>query len=127
MIKFAKRVNILGTWYAIKVVPQSGMSSDEHSGEQNSRDKEIRVLDLRTVENYKKATDVDVEESERETLRHEIVHAFFCESGLYWSANVFSDAWCMNEEMVDWFAVQGPKICAAWKAAGCLTGEKNTD
>jgi hypothetical protein len=28
--------------------------------------------------------------------------------------------WAKNEEMVDWFALQGPKIYAAWKEAGAI-------
>jgi hypothetical protein len=52
-------------------------------------------------------------------LRHEIVHAFFFESGLAQSSNKCED-WAMNEEMVDWIARQGLKIYAAWKAAECL-------
>lgn len=39
------------------------------------------------------------------TLRHEIVYAFLHESGL--SSN---SEWAMNEEIVDWIALQLPKI-----------------
>ena len=55
------------------------------------------------------------------TLRHEIVHAFLYESGL--NRNTFSDngkPWAVNEEMVDWFAIQGPKIMELWSSIGCL-------
>ena len=55
------------------------------------------------------------------TLRHETVHAFLYESGL--NRNTFSDAgkpWATNEEMVDWFAIQGPKIMELWSSIGCL-------
>lgn len=52
-------------------------------------------------------------------LRHELVHAFLYESGLSINgADV--DQWPTNEEMVDWMAIQGPKIYAAWQAAKCL-------
>ncbi len=53
------------------------------------------------------------------TLRHEIVHAFLGESGLSANSNE-SDAWARNEEMVDWFALQGPKIYKAWQEAGAV-------
>lgn len=46
-------------------------------------------------------------------LRHEIVHAFLFESGL-WSNSNPVDGWAANEEMVDWIALQGPKIYQAW-------------
>ena len=42
-------------------------------------------------------------------LRHEIIHAFLNESGLSDSSNSV-EAWAKNEEMVDWFAIQSPKI-----------------
>lgn len=58
--------------------------------------------------------------AQKETLRHEIVHAFFNESGLADSSSTVEGAWAKNEEMVDWIALQGPKLCAAWKEAGCL-------
>jgi hypothetical protein len=31
-----------------------------------------------------------------------------------------SDSWATNEEMVDWIAIQGPKIYSAWKDASAL-------
>ena len=56
----------------------------------------------------------------QKVLRHEIVHAFLYESGLHVNANVWHGAWPESEEMVDWFAIQGPKIYAAWQEADCL-------
>lgn len=57
---------------------------------------------------------------EKETLRHEIVHAFFYESGLADSALIVNSPWAKNEEMVNWIAVQGPKIYKAWQDADAL-------
>lgn len=42
-------------------------------------------------------------------IRHEIIHAFLYESGLRENSNM-QVAWSENEEMVDWFAMQSPKI-----------------
>ena len=53
-------------------------------------------------------------------LRHEIVHAFFNESGLMDSSLQYSGGWAKNEEMVDWIASQFNKIMECFKAAGCL-------
>lgn len=39
------------------------------------------------------------------TLRHEIIHAYLNESGLSYNT-VTAEAWAVNEEMVDWFALQ---------------------
>ena len=48
-------------------------------------------------------------------LRHEIVHAFLYESGLD-----VSSEWARNEEIVDWIALQTPKLQKAFEEAGCL-------
>lgn len=55
----------------------------------------------------------------RKVLRHEIVHAFLFESGL-WECSHSVDAWAQDEEMTDWIANQGPKIYKAWQDAGAL-------
>ena len=47
--------------------------------------------------------------------RHELIHAFLFESGL----DVCSK-WAKNEEMVDWIAIQFPKMLKAFKEADCL-------
>lgn len=61
----------------------------------------------------------DMEAYIRKVIRHEIVHAFLFESGLYESSTP-ADAWAKNEEMVDWIARQGQKIYNAWKEGGAL-------
>lgn len=56
----------------------------------------------------------------KQLLRHEITHAFLAESGLDCNSVEIGGAWACNEEMVDWIAIQGPKLYAAWKEAGCI-------
>ena len=51
----------------------------------------------------------DLERYQKEILRHEILHAFLYESGLD-ACSSGTDNWATNEEMVDWFAIQSPKI-----------------
>ena len=51
----------------------------------------------------------------KQVIRHEIIHAFVFESGL----DTCSD-WAKNEEMVDWIAIQFPKLLKAFKEADCL-------
>ena len=55
----------------------------------------------------------------RKVLRHEIIHAFLFEAGLAAETTHYG-AWAANEEVVDWFAFNGPKIYAAWKEADAL-------
>ena len=62
----------------------------------------------------------DLDYHTRKILRHEIIHAFLFESGLSDDAFVPYSSWAKNEEMVDWFAFQGPKIYKAWSDAGAL-------
>ena len=47
------------------------------------------------------------------TLKHELVHAFLFESGLWDNSNPVNN-WADNEEMVDWFAFQSAKIEKAY-------------
>jgi hypothetical protein len=57
--------------------------------------------------------------TEKTSLRHEIIHAFLCESGL-WVNTSSSENWSMNEEMIDWIARQMPKIWKACKEANAI-------
>lgn len=45
----------------------------------------------------------------KKNLRHELYHAFLDESGLGFNS-CKSNKWAVNEEMVDWLAIQFPKI-----------------
>lgn len=49
-------------------------------------------------------------------LRHEIVHAFLHNSGLNDNTSRIQ-AWATNEEMVDWIAIQLPKITKTYEDA----------
>lgn len=51
----------------------------------------------------------DLDKYQKEVLRHEILHAFLYESGLD-ACSGPAENWASNEEMVDWFAIQSPKI-----------------
>ena len=66
------------------------------------------------VEREQNGTLADMETYIRKVIRHEIIHAFLFESGLY-EASCYSDAWAKNEEMVDWFALQSEKIFKTYK------------
>ena len=51
----------------------------------------------------------NLENYQKKVLRHEITHAFLYESGMAHCSGT-TDSWAVNEEMVDWFAIQSPKI-----------------
>lgn len=61
----------------------------------------------------------NLERLQKETLRHEITHAFLYESGVQGCSSP-CDAWATNEEMVDWFAIQAPKIFKVFKEQGLI-------
>ncbi len=62
---------------------------------------------------------VDLEWYRKKILRHEIIHAFLHESGLEENSNS-TDMWARNEEMVDWIAIQFPKILKAYQDVECI-------
>ena len=63
----------------------------------------------------------DMEYYKKKVLRHEITHAFFAESGLMGHANQSEYGGGTNDEqIVDWIAIQGPKLFETWKQEGCL-------
>ena len=60
-----------------------------------------------------------IEIYQKKVLRHEIIHAYLYESGLDINSNkVYS--WAENEEMVDWIAIQSPKIFETYKELDIL-------
>lgn len=101
------KVNVLGTVYRIKYVP----SLDGRGGETDFYTKEIRISEQEDIPaEYK--TD-NLKEMQRHVLRHELIHAFLFESGMDQSSAAH-EAWAVNEEMIDWMAIQMPKIMAAY-------------
>lgn len=115
-------INILGTEYTITVKKydeDETFKRCDASGYCSYTDHEIVLCDMFTYPDWENETDKAQKNQMKTTLRHEIVHAFFGESGLSANSNE-SDAWAQNEEMVDWFALQGPKIWKAWQEADAL-------
>lgn len=100
-----KTADILGTTYKITYKRFSNKDLDGTCS-YSAKTIEIRLDNYYQVENFKAIQD--------RALRHEIIHAFLCESGLSENSNS-CEAWAVNEEMVDWFAIQSPKIFETFK------------
>ncbi len=117
-------VNILGTEYTVEIksyTEDSAFAESRIDGYCDSWLKRIVVCDLTTHPNFENEPKSMCDIAQKETLRHEIVHAFFDESGLGDSAIRYSDrAWSKNEEMVDWWALQGIKVYRAWESVGAV-------
>lgn len=115
-------INILGIDYTIIVKKYKDDPYFEKNNADGYRDgatKEIGICDLHTFPGFENESDAHINAVQKSVLRHEIVHAFLYESGLDANSNA-SEGWASNEEMVDWIAIQGPKIHAAWQEAGAL-------
>lgn len=113
--RFPMAVDILGTEYTVKIVDNFGDEPDDRTAGYTDPDMHlIQLRDLSTMDEWKKETVEKIEARQKEILRHEIVHAYLNESGLKYNSFVFGDEWAHNEEMVDWFAIQGPKILETW-------------
>lgn len=113
------KVNILGTDYEIvsgsrEQYPRLKVAD----GYTDTSIKQIVILDFNTLEKDD-ANIKDFLTLTKKVTRHEIIHAFFYESGLWVNSNDV-EQWAMNEEMIDWLAIQFPKIYKAFKDADCI-------
>lgn len=108
-------VNILGTDYTIQVESVDDNPKLENAiGLCELYSKKIVLSDLAEAEKDVMAVD-DMEEFKKKVLRHEIIHAFFGESGLR-SCSEYAE----DEELVDWIAIQFPKMLKAFNEVGAL-------
>lgn len=118
-----KTINILGTEYRIEV---HKVSEDESLKKHNwagycSGDAHLIVLaDFDDAESFSFVSEQAKDIYAKRTLRHEMIHAFLNESGLMDNALMVNESWAGNEEMVDWIALQLPKISKACEEVGAL-------
>ena len=90
----------------------------EMDGYMDSSTRTIVVDDMHYAEKQP-GTKANMLEYVRQVTRHEIIHAFLFESGLDTSSGK-ADNWAGNEEMVDWFSIQIPKIQRCMQEARVL-------
>lgn len=118
-----KKVNILGNDYLItkNTYEEEPCLKENHwNGYCDMYAKRIVLLDLDKVDAWKNETRKTKDECMNSSLRHEIVHAFLSESGLDTNAGVYDKGWARNEEMVDWIALQFPKMHKVYAELGIL-------
>lgn len=116
-------VNILGTKYTVtkkKYSEDPAFAKSGIDGYCKFQLHQIVHCDMSTYPDWEDESPESIHNTEQQTLRHEIVHAFFHESGLSYNANTVDGSWAVNEEMVDWIALQGPKVYEAWRQADAL-------
>lgn len=103
------KVNILGSEWSVKFGSEEEYPSlAKMDGYADSSIREIVVDDMKASKGQIESK-ADLESYQRQVIRHEIVHAFLFESGLDSNSNN-TESWATDEEMVDWFAIQSPKI-----------------
>lgn len=116
------KIDILGTKYKIRWVDygeDAYMEKMGFCGYCGTERKEIVLIRLETMDEWAEEPKEIIQKNQATTMRHEIIHAFFNESGLR-QCSLTAGKWAMNEEMVDWIAIQFPKLLKAFKEAGCL-------
>jgi hypothetical protein len=110
-----EEINVLGTIYTIEY--KSILKDDklgEMEGYTDLYKKHIVIGNIEEREYFKNEPKEKITKVKNKILRHEIVHAFLYESGLDANSNK-AYSWAENEEMVDWFAIQSPKIMKVFK------------
>ena len=118
MKNVTKKVQILGTNYTIYFeTEEKEPRLVENWGFCDFVAKEIYIRD--DINKETKDSCHKLEKFKSKVIRHEILHAFLYESGL--RENTFkSNAWAENEEMVDWIAIQFPKLVKIYKELDIL-------
>jgi hypothetical protein len=95
------KVNVLGTEYEISINGNDAHFKHGIDGYCDETTKKI-VIDEMIPDEMSKG---DLKDFQNKVIRHELIHAFLFESGL-----AECSEWATNEEMIDFFAKQFPKI-----------------
>lgn len=110
-----KTVNVLGTNYTIRFVPEEELEELGADGATDYSIKEIRV----GIFIPQKCSQAELGVYQKKVIKHELIHAFLYESGLV-ECSGSTNSWANNETMVDWFAYQHDKLHATFEKAGAL-------
>lgn len=115
-VKKNLKINILGTEYTIMLDVE-----EEHMpvGADGCMDQSTHLIKIVKFDAPDRNSIQNIESYRKKVLRHEIIHAFLYESGL-WNNSGTAEAWGMSEEITDWIAIQFPKILQVFKEADCL-------
>lgn len=94
------KANVLGTEYTIEYKELKDEGIDGYC-DYSSKHIVIRSDNTNELE--------DFEFTQKKQLRHEVIHAFLSESGLQCNFE-HATRWGHEETMIDWIAIQFPKI-----------------
>ena len=102
------KINVLGTDY--EVITKGDAKGND--GYTDFTSKKIVIQEMTKATKYEWD---NLSVHEKRTIRHELVHAFMHESGL-----CHNSEWGRDETLVDWIAIQAPKLIKAFKDAKAL-------
>jgi len=108
------KVNVLGTEYTIRESLPSENPKLAAAGD-GYCDTSIKECVVDVMNDDAVTCKGDMNTYKKSVIRHELIHAFLFKSGLDACAE-----WARNEEMVDWLAIQFPKLMKAFQEADCL-------
>ena len=95
-------VNILGAEY--KIIKSDMVQHPKLERASGYCDFNIHTIVVDEFKNPDQDATEDMDAYKKKVLRHELTHAFLRESGLS------TNSWADNEEIVDWIAIQAPKL-----------------
>lgn len=97
-----KRANILGVSYKIEIADEA--KYPELARCDGFCDHSIKLIVVKKFRPCEGSLQ-DLEGYTNQVIRHELIHAFLYESGLRGNSD-----WAASEEMVDWVAIQIPRM-----------------
>ena len=119
-MKEKSSIDIIGVPYHLKFVPyieaeEAGLHASEGLELQGMCDIDEKVIYI---------NESITEQQQIVTARHEVLHAFFYECGLFNCSSAPQEGWAVHEEMIDFFAIQWDKLNKIYKELGLLEGRK---
>ena len=108
-------IKILGTEYSRLFDSPEEEMPDGADGCMDCSTKTIRIAKIERNKN----TVQNLTEYVKKVLRHEIIHAFMFESGI-WNNSGGTACWGQDETITDWFAIQSPKIFKVFQELNIL-------
>ena len=105
------KLNILGTEYDYaESTAKEDVRLAENYGYYDFSERIIRIESEYNENDPNAISDFDVLKDK--VIRHEIIHAFMYESGMR--------EWTEDEKLVDWLAIQFPKMLKAFQEVHCI-------
>ena len=107
------KVNVLGTEYSI--IFSNENTDAKLVGKDGYCDTSVKECVVDEMNDTSVNAKKNLKEYQKSVVRHELIHAFLFESGLEACSE-----WAGNEEMVDWIAIQFPKLLKAFNEANAI-------